>query len=186
MARKQNLGAKTVLRQKKLAETRLAQRAATLTQVEEVYAKIEQAADQVELVRVMEASGQTLRALNRKVGGVEGVQDVMEGLREAMGDVEEVSRVVGGVGVEGVDEGEVEEELEGLERGERERQEVAEREERERVEVKEREERERTVEAEAEETRMRLAELEQLAVPGDEVDKEKLPHQKAQADKMES
>lgn len=151
VAQKQNLTAKTALRQKKLAETELARRTATLAQVEEVYVKIEQAADQVEIVRVMEASSQTLRSLNRKTGGVEKVQDVMEGLREEMASTDEISQAVGEVGAGAVDEGEVDDELEALERAEREKAEEVERIEREKVEAKE-----------AEETERRLAELDQI------------------------
>ncbi|KAL1588170.1 hypothetical protein WHR41_03208 [Cladosporium halotolerans] len=140
--------ARNALRAKKLADAKLQQRAATLAQLEDVYGRIEQAADQVELVRVMEASARTLRSLNAQTGGVERVQDVMEGLREEMADVEEVGRVVGEVGTEGVDEGEVEDELEGMERAERER-----------VDEEERKKREVGEEREAEETRRRLAVL---------------------------
>lgn len=148
MAAKNLPAARNALRAKKLADAKLQQRAATLAQLEDVYGRIEQAADQVELVRVMEASARTLRSLNAQTGGVERVQDVMEGLREEMADVEEVGRVVGEVGAEGVDEGEVEDELEGMERAERER-----------VEEDERKKREVEEEREAEETRRRLAVL---------------------------
>ncbi|KAK5133723.1 hypothetical protein LTR08_007477 [Meristemomyces frigidus] len=178
---KQLLTAKTALRQKKLAETKLRQRTATLAQVEEVYAKIEQAADQVEIVRIMEASSQTLRALNAKTGGVERVQGVMEGLEEAMAQTEEVSQAIGEVGVGGVDEGEVEEELEAMERAERVKVEEVERRRREQVEEAERREREKREEVEAEVTRGRLAELDRVGetvvtasadVPGEAVSQE--------------
>jgi len=157
VAKKQNAAAKVALRQKKMAETKLQSRTATLTQVEEVYAKIEQAADQVEIVRVMEASSTTLRSLNQKTGGVEKVQDVMENLRESMQDTQEISEAIGEVGAGQIDEGEVDDELEALERAEREKVEEAERKEREAREEKE-----------AEETRKKLAELEGLKNP-DEV-----------------
>ncbi|KAI7284754.1 hypothetical protein KC345_g2105 [Hortaea werneckii] len=157
VAKKQNAAAKVALRQKKMAETKLQSRTATLTQVEEVYAKIEQAADQVEIVRVMEASSTTLRSLNQKTGGVEKVQDVMENLRESMQDTEEISGAISEVGAGQIDEGEVDDELEALEKAEREKVEEAERKEREAREEKE-----------AEETRKKLAELEGLKKP-DEV-----------------
>ena len=70
VANKQLITAKARLKSKKLADTKLQQRTATLNQLEEVYAKIEQAADQVEIVRVMEASSQTLKSLNKQTGGV--------------------------------------------------------------------------------------------------------------------
>lgn len=156
VAKKQNAAAKVALRQKKIAETKLQSRTATLTQVEEVYAKIEQAADQVEIVRVMEASSTTLRSLNQKTGGVEKVQDVMDSLRESMQDTEEISGAISEVGAGQIDEGEVDDELEALEKAEREKMEEAERKEREAREEKE-----------AEETRKKLAELEDLKKPDD-------------------
>ncbi|TKA76131.1 hypothetical protein B0A55_03243 [Friedmanniomyces simplex] len=159
VTRKQLVTAKTSLRQKKLAETKLQQRTATLMQTEEVYAKIEQAADQVEMVRVMEASGQTLRALNQKTGGVERVQDVMEGLREEMAGADEIQQAITDGSAGAVDEGEVEDELEAMERAERETVEAAERKAREAREAEE-----------AERTSQRLAELDQagkLEVPAD-------------------
>lgn len=155
VAKKNLTSAKSALRSKKLVETKLQQRTATLAQLEDVYAKIEQAADQVEMVRVMEASSQTLRSLNKQTGGVEKVQDVMEGLREEMMNVEEIGRVVNEGNAGEVDEGEVEDELEEMERLEREKIEEAERKEREARQAVEDEKR-------AEETRRRLAELDQL------------------------
>ncbi|KAK3678017.1 hypothetical protein LTR78_002112 [Recurvomyces mirabilis] len=145
---KQMSPAKTALRQKKLAESKLQQRSATLAQLEEVYAKIEQAADQVEMVRVMEASSQALRSLNQKTGGVENVQDVMEGLQEEMMNVDEIQQAINEPAAGTIDEGEVDDELEALERAEREKAEA--------VECAEREKREAE---EAELTQKRLAEV---------------------------
>ncbi|KAF2238929.1 hypothetical protein EV356DRAFT_572970 [Viridothelium virens] len=138
--------ARTALRQKKLAETTLVQRGDTLAQLEAALAQIETAAGNVAVVAAMRESAEVLRGLNERVGGVEGVERVTEGLREEMGRVEEVSAVLGEVGAESVEEGEVEEESEELER------EVREKEKRVREEREERE---------AEETRRRLAVLEQ-------------------------
>ena len=154
--------AKSALRSKKLADTKLQQRTATLTQLEDVYAKIEQASDQVELVRVMQASSQTLRNLNRQTGGVEKVQDVREALREDMMDADEIGQALNEVSAGDVDEGEVEDELEALEKVEREKREEAERKEKEIKEAAEEKEKERKVEEEAEQTRKRLAALDDL------------------------
>lgn len=162
VAKKNLVAAKTALRSKKLADTKLQQRTTTLAQLEDVYAKIEQAADQVEMVRVMEASSQTLRSLNEKTGGVEKVQDVMEGLREQMMDVDEIGRAVNEVSAGEVDEGEVEDELEEMEKLEREKVQEVERREREATETKE-------AEAQAEETRRKLSELDKLGKPQEEV-----------------
>lgn len=156
---KQLTTAKATLRSKKLADTKLQQRTATLSQLEEVYAKIEQAADQVEVVRVMEASSQTLKSLNKQTGGVEKVQDVMDGLKEEMMNADEIGQAINEVSAGEIDEGEVDDELEALEKMEREKLEEAERQEREKREEVEREERERVEAEEAEKTRQRLAEL---------------------------
>lgn len=88
---------------------------------------IDEAAGQVEMVSAMRASADVLKHLHEQVGGTEGVEDVMERLREEGQKVEEVSGVINegvGVGAGAVDESEVEEELEGLVReGEREKNE---------------------------------------------------------------
>jgi charged multivesicular body protein 7 len=152
VAKKNLTSARSALRSKKLADIKLQQRITTLTQLEDVYAKIEQAADQVEMVRIMELSSQTLGSLNKKIGGVERVQDVMEELRNQMMDVEDVTSVINEESEGKVDEGEVEDELEAMENVEREKVEAAERKGREAKEAKE-------AELQAEETKRRMAEL---------------------------
>ncbi|KAK4494156.1 hypothetical protein PRZ48_014454 [Zasmidium cellare] len=151
VANKQVSAAKTALRQKKLADTTLQQRTATLAQLEDVYAKIEQAADQVEIVKVMEASGQTLKSLNAQTGGVEKVQDVMDGLKDEMMNVDEIGQAINDVSAGEMDDVEVENELEALEKAEKEK-----------LEAKERAEREKREAEEAEKTKARLAELENV------------------------
>lgn len=148
VAKKNLIAARSALRSKKLTDTKLQQRISTLTQLEDVYAKIEQAADQVEMVRIMEMSSQTLGSLNKKTGGVERVQDVMEELRSQMLDVDDVTTVINEESAGKIDEGEVEDELEAMENVEKEKVEAAERKAREAKEAKE-----------AEETKRRLAEL---------------------------
>jgi charged multivesicular body protein 7 len=134
------VSALSALRSKKLAEKNLQQRSDTLHQLEEVYTRIEQAVDQVEIVKVMEASAGVLRSLNKDVGGVENVENAVERLREEMGKVDEVGKVLeeplnaGAV----VDEGEIDDELVAMEQEDK----------------REREERE------AEATKKRLQELE--------------------------
>ncbi|TVY18641.1 Uncharacterized protein LARI1_G002879 [Lachnellula arida] len=153
VARKNRVAALASLRSKKLAETTLTKRHATLGQLEEVFSKIEQAADQVELVNVMEASSRVLSGLNKEVGGVERVDDVVDQLRDQMSQVDEVGNVITevGQGAGAVDETEVDDELEAMER-----------EEREKREAKERAEREEREKLEAAETRRRLAALEEV------------------------
>jgi charged multivesicular body protein 7 len=105
-----------------------------------VYIRIEQAVDQIEIIKVMEASAGVLRSLSKEVGGVENVENVVERLQDEMGKVDEVGKMLeeplnaGAV----VDEGEIDDELEAMEQEER----------------RDREERE------AEATRKRLQELE--------------------------
>jgi charged multivesicular body protein 7 len=148
VARKNRLSALSALRSKKLAESTLGKRQATLAQLEEVFMKIEQAADQVELVRVMDASAKVLGSLNKQVGGVERVEGVVDRLREEMEKTDEVGMVVGEMGREnGVDEGEVDDELELMEREERERREAIERTEKEAKEKREAEETKRKLDA---------------------------------------
>ena len=163
VASKSTTAARSALRSKKLAEATLARRTDTLTQLEEVFSKIEAAADQVEIVRVMEASATVLRGLHKEMGGVEGVEGVVDALKEEMGRVDEVSGIINEVG-QGlvIDEAEVDEEFEALERVEREKKEKAEKEEREKKEKVEEEKREKKAKEEAEKTRIRLAKLEKL------------------------
>lgn len=149
--KKSRTSALTALKSKKIAETSLGKRHATLLQLEEVFSSIEQAADQVELVRVMEASTRVLSGLNKEVGGVERVDNVVEQLREQMGMVGEVGDVIAEVGRDAivVDEGEVDDELEAMERAEQKR-----------VEEKETLVREARERKEAEETKRQLDALE--------------------------
>lgn len=152
VSRKNKASALAALRSKKLAETTLSKRTATLGQLEEVFSKIEQAADQVELVRVMEGSTRVLSGLNAEVGGVERVDDVVEQLREQMSQVNEVGDVIAEVGQSPIDETEVDDELEAMERAEREK-----------MEEEERKEKAREEEQEAEKTRRRLDALDRAA-----------------------
>ena len=115
---KSRTSALAALRSKKLSEATLTQRLETLTQLEGVYGKIEQAADQVAVVRAMEASTGVLQNLHAQVGGIEKVEDVIEGLGNEMGKVDDIGRVIeAGAQLDSVvDESAVDEELESLER----------------------------------------------------------------------
>ena len=166
VSNKQLTTAKSLLRSKKLVDHQLQQRSATLASLEEVYAKIEQAADQVEIVRVMDASSKTLQSLNKQTGGVEKVQDVMDGLKEEITTTEEIGSAINEVSAGEIDEGEVEDELEALEKIEREKAEEVERKEREILEEVERKEREKREAEEAEKTRVKLEELDRLVDAG--------------------
>ncbi|OTB01095.1 hypothetical protein M426DRAFT_64769 [Hypoxylon sp. CI-4A] len=151
--RKNRIAALAALKSKKLAETNLSRRHATLSQLEDVAAKIEQAADNVQLVKVMQSSTVALRNLNAQVGGADKVDEVLDNLREQMGEVDEVGNIIAEAGPAAtVDEAEVDDEFEAMLADERKKEEEAER------KVQQ--------EKEAEETRKKLAELEKLAVPG--------------------
>ncbi|RDW80826.1 Snf7 family protein-like protein [Coleophoma crateriformis] len=152
VSRKNKASALAALRSKKLAETTLSKRTATLGQLEEVFSKIEQAADQVELVRAMEGSTRVLSGLNAEVGGVERVDDVVEQLREQMSQVNEVGDVIAEVGQGTIDETEVDDELEAMESAEREKK-----------EEEERKEKAKKKEQEAAETKRKLDALDEAA-----------------------
>ena len=112
------ISALAALRSKKLNETVLAKRTEALIQLEEIYGKIEQAADQVAILRVMEASAGVLQSLNAEAGGIEKVEDLVEVLRDEMSKVDEVSSAIdaGGHEITVSDRDDIDEELESLER----------------------------------------------------------------------
>lgn len=139
LTNKNRISALSAVRSKKLVEHNLSQRLNTLAQLEEVYSKIEQAAGQVEIVQVMEASTGVLRGLHAQLGGAERVEDVVEELREEMTKVDEVGSILNEAAPV-IDEGEIDDELEALEKSDQEAKE----------------------EKEAAATRARLAELDSL------------------------
>lgn len=158
--RKNRVAALAALKSRKIAEAALAQRHATLSQLEEVAARLQQAADNVQMVRTMRASTAALRELNAAVGGADTVDGVLDALREQMGEVDEVGGVIAEVGRGQVDEVELDDELEAMLGEEREKEEKARRVEREA--------------RDAEEARRQLAELERLGpvpvgLPGENV-----------------
>jgi charged multivesicular body protein 7 len=152
VSRKNKVSALAALRSKKLTESTLAKRHATLSQLEEIFLKIRQASDQVELVGVMESSATLLGALNKEIGGVERVDGVLDDLREQMGRVDEVENAIAEVAQGGaVDEGDIDDELEQMES-----------EERKKVEDREKRAREEKEGREEEKMRRKLAELEDI------------------------
>jgi charged multivesicular body protein 7 len=146
---KQMIRAKAALRSKKLAETALAQRSDVALQLESVYTQLQSAADQVEIVEAMRAGADALKSLNEKVGGAEGVQGVVDAVNEQMATTEEITNIINET-ESPLDEGEIDDEFEALERAEKEK---AEREE-------------------AAKTAARLAELEELEKKRKEKEKE--------------
>lgn len=114
VARKNRVAAIAALKSKKQAEATLASRYATLGQLEEVAAKIEQAADHVTLVKVMESSTSVLQDLNTQVGSAEKVDSVMDNLRDKMADTDEIAGIIAQSDV-AVDEEELDDELAAME-----------------------------------------------------------------------
>ncbi|KAH6614179.1 Snf7-domain-containing protein [Boeremia exigua] len=119
VAAKQMVRAKAALRSKKLAETALAQRSDVALQLEGVYSRLQQAADQVEIVEAMRAGAAALKGLNEKVGGAEGVQGVVDAVNEQMATTEEITNIINETDT--VDEVDIEDEFEALERVEKEK-----------------------------------------------------------------
>lgn len=154
--KKQMVTAKAALRSKKLAESALAQRTDVALQLEGVYAQVQQAADQVEIVEAMKAGATALKGLNQKVGGAEGVSAVVDSLNEEMATADEINNIINESG-QPVDEMEIDDEFEALENAEK-----AEKEKREQEE-------------EAAKTAARLAELEELEKERKEKEKENEP-----------
>lgn len=155
VTRKNRLAALAALKSKKIAEASLTTRYATLNQLEEVAAKIEQAADNIQLVKVMEASAGALQSLNAQVGSAERVDSVMDHLREQMSATDEVGAILAESTGAVVDEGEIDDELEAMEMQERQKEE----EERLKKEEAERKVKEAQEAKEAEEAQKKLNEL---------------------------
>lgn len=110
----------TALKSKRLAEKNLEQRTVTFQQLEEVFSKIEQAVDQVQIMQVMQSSASTLKTLNQRVGGVDRVDTIMEDLREQISQTDEVDQVMSEPLDSNaiVDDGEIDDEFEAMEREE--------------------------------------------------------------------
>lgn len=155
--RKNRVAALAALKQKKQAEAALTTRFATLAQLEATAAQIEQASGQVQVVQAMAASADALRSLNAQVGGAEGVDDVVDRLRDQMDAADEINRILveaGPTSATGivVDEGEIDDELAALEQEEQHAAEAAAQKAKEAEDRK----KEEAQKAEAEETRQRL------------------------------
>lgn len=129
VTRKNRVAALAALRSKKLAESNLSKQTQVLGQLEEVYTKIGEASDQVELLQIMQDSTKVLRAINKEIGGVERVDDVVDQLKEQMAQVNDVGTIISeaGDGNGAIDESEVDDELEVMEREAAEKRDAADR-----------------------------------------------------------
>lgn len=104
-----------VLRSKKMAEDNLKQRLETLSTLEGISAKIEQASDQIAIVRAIKNSTAVLQNLNAQVGKIENVEDIMEELQREMKSVDQVSEIIEDAGRDiALDDDAIDEELENL------------------------------------------------------------------------
>jgi charged multivesicular body protein 7 len=103
-----------------------------------------------------------LKSLNAQTGGVEKVQDVMESLRESMLDADEIGTALNENAASAIDDGEVEDELEAIEKAEREKREAAEKQLNEARVQKVRVEREKKEADEVDALSQRLAGLDSL------------------------
>lgn len=157
VTKKNRVSAMAALKSKKLAETSLQTRFATLNQLESVAAKIEQASDNVQLVKVMGASADVLKGLHAQVGGAEGVEEVVDRMREQMAQADEVASILNESGPV-VDQAELDDELDAMLLEERKEEEALER---GRKEAEARKEAERTAK--------RLAELDALQSPAEKI-----------------
>lgn len=165
VTKKNRVAALAALKSKKIAETSLATRYATLNQLEEASAKLEQAADNVQLVNVMEASSGALASLNAQVGGAERIDAVMDRLREQSSATDEVSAILAESTGEVIDETALDDELEAMEAQEREKEE-------EKTKSKEAEEQKARDEREAAEAQKKLDELPDVPADGEEIRQE--------------
>lgn len=114
--RKNRVAALAALKSKKRAESSLSTRYATLHQLEEVASKLQQASDQVQLVKVMESSANALESLNTQIGSADKVENTMDRLRDQMSATDEITAILAEPTGMVVDEEEIDEELEAMER----------------------------------------------------------------------
>ena len=112
---KNKSSAMSALRSKKNHEILYKARSDRLSQLEEIYLKLVEALDQVEVVKVMQESTTVLRDIHQNMGGVEMVEDVVEGLREELNKVEDINNVIGESVNAAVNGDEIDSELQELE-----------------------------------------------------------------------
>ncbi|KAL6790113.1 Snf7 domain-containing protein [Trichoderma sp. SZMC 28012] len=125
--RKNRVAALAALKSKKRAESSLSTRYATLHQLEEVASKLQQASDQVQLVKVMESSANALESLNTQIGSADKVENTMDRLRDQMSATDEITAILAEPTGMVVDEEEIDEELEAMEREQKKEEEEKER-----------------------------------------------------------
>ncbi|PGH23724.1 hypothetical protein AJ80_02152 [Polytolypa hystricis UAMH7299] len=115
---KNRILAQSTLRSKKLAAHNLQRRMDELYQLEQVYLKLEQAVDQVDMVQVMKDSAAAMRTMNIRVGRVETIESVVDELRDEMEKVDEFGIALNEA-APAIDEEELDDELEDMLRTEK-------------------------------------------------------------------
>ena len=104
------------LRSKKMQQEVMIKRSALLAQVEEARAKLEEAADHMEVLKAMKQTTSVLRMLHAESGGINEVESVVEGLDAAMTETKDISSVIEELPSHySIDESEIDHELEELE-----------------------------------------------------------------------
>lgn len=101
-----------------MAQNSLGQKTQTVSQLEEIYNKIKEAADQVAVIRAIKSGTEVLHNLHAQIGGVENVEDIMEELQRELTIGKDINDVIEKTSVEAsdVNEDAIDEELELLER----------------------------------------------------------------------
>jgi charged multivesicular body protein 7 len=104
------------LQTKKKAESMLNDRVARLSQLEDVFNRIQQASDNIEMLKVLKGSTLVLKSLNKQLGGAEKVDEIVDELREEMQKSDEVGNAINELGQESgvITDQEVDEELDAM------------------------------------------------------------------------
>lgn len=109
------VSALAALRSKKMAENTLAQRADTLSQLENVYHSIEQASNQLMIMNVLKNSSMALRKMNEETGNIESVENILDELATEVDKTNEVAKAIEERGGnDSIDESDIDDELEAL------------------------------------------------------------------------
>ncbi|QUC15899.1 uncharacterized protein UV8b_00140 [Ustilaginoidea virens] len=114
LERKNRITAMAVIKSRRLAENCLAKRYTVLHQLEDVAARIEQASDHVEFLKVIKSSALALRNLNTQIGNPDHVHEVMDHIREQMSETDEVGAILAESVGEPIDDSEIDKELAAL------------------------------------------------------------------------
>ncbi|OQE14290.1 hypothetical protein PENFLA_c039G03228 [Penicillium flavigenum] len=115
LARNDRRRALLALRRKKYQESLLAKTDGQLAQLEQLTGQVEFALVQKDVLFGLQQGTKVLQTINKEMGGIEGVERLMEETEDARAYQEEVSQMLAGH-LTNQDEDEVEDELEALQR----------------------------------------------------------------------